>query len=278
MSDTVTITLDREEAKAFVEPVGKSTPEISAAFLGASQEIAALIRAALDTPEHSHVPSGLKAVLGAKLINRGNLDERFTLNEVEDAFDTALTEQAPSVLGDEDRGLDRKPRPVQLTAGQLRELKERRNDPEFRARLKRSIEENRELLDRLAPDRKLADQPEGKCCANCVEVKPDVVTLPDWPEGTGPCDLCLPCIGRMLDARRKEPDAALAEHPSSSEAGLRDWLRSDEAAEIATRRFTSIHWHNAPLKYGGHARETMREALAALTDGAPSGDQEGGGQ
>jgi len=36
-----------------------------------------------------------------------------------------------------------------------------------------------------------------------------------------------------------------------------------EATEKATRVFTSIHRHNAPLKYGGHARATMRKALKA---------------
>ncbi|HEY6731947.1 MAG TPA: hypothetical protein VI039_13105 [Solirubrobacterales bacterium] len=39
------------------------------------------------------------------------------------------------------------------------------------------------------------------------------------------------------------------------------------AVELATKKFTDIHWHNAPLKYGGHARDTMRRALQAA---APS--------
>jgi hypothetical protein len=65
--------------------------------------------------------------------------------------------------------------------------------------------------------RKLAERPAEKCCQNCVEVKPDVVTLPDWPAGTGPCDLCLICIGLMLDGRRKELDAALADSTEGGE-------------------------------------------------------------
>lgn len=65
----------------------------------------------------------------------------------------------------------------------------------------------------------------------------------------------------------------LAERPAGDAEGLREWLRSDEAADVAVEAF------GKGVEYGqeGFIRR-MRDALAALADSTEPSSYDGGGE
>lgn len=130
----------------------------------------------------------------------------------------------------------------------------------------------RKLAERPAGDAGIAERAlkEGIESVRLIAAKLADASDADWAVGTAQ-NYIEKCLAEM--------ESALADRPAGDAEGLREWLRSDEAADVAAEAMAAPH-PLAEWSSEGQAllRRNADQALAALTDKAPSGDREGEGQ
>jgi hypothetical protein len=243
MSDTVMITLGDPEKKA-LRQVGWPERDVLC-------DLVRKLRVALDSPP----------ACGLTL-------ERFNEDDVQLLFESACERgipfadfvaavadllQATQEQPENTAGIPATPDQPQLPSGPLGD--EERE--EVRQRIETEIDFYNDLLEQfpLGYDGGLGDRAAGVARMR-IESRDRLVAL-------------LADVEAAFAARK------LAEHPSSGDQ-LREWLRSDEARQVVqgvedpTGKFR-------PMLTVAYAKAILEALSAALTDKAPSGDQEGGG-